>query len=153
MANQVQLNFIRPGRPVENSYIESFNGRLRDECLNVEWFTSLEDARQKLAAWQQNYNHVRPHSALNDRTPGDFAKLHRSDAERRFALTTVHKAIGNRCQESASPAGAALDSGSRPPLRNLDQNEAPLRTALQTRDSLSSLWSTGNARFTGSEEL
>lgn len=73
MANDVQLCFIRPGRPVENGFIESFNGRLRDECLNVEWFSSLEDARQKLAKFHEHYNHQRPHSSLADRTPAAFA--------------------------------------------------------------------------------
>ena len=62
----VQLDFIRPGRPVENSYIESFNGRLRDECLNVEVFFTLADVRDKLERWRQDYNQVRPHSALAD---------------------------------------------------------------------------------------
>ncbi len=69
----IQLEFIRPGKPVENSYIESFNGRLRDECLNVQIFFSLEDARQKLQEWQHDYNHVRPHSALADRSPAEVA--------------------------------------------------------------------------------
>jgi putative transposase len=69
----VQLDFIRPGKPGENSYIESFNGRLRDECLNVELFFSLEDARRKLECWRQDYNHYRPHSALEDRTPAEVA--------------------------------------------------------------------------------
>lgn len=77
MLNDVQLCFIRPGRPVENGFIESFNGRLRDECLNVEWFVSLADARQKLAKFREHYNHERPHSALADRTPAAFAELHR----------------------------------------------------------------------------
>lgn len=71
--NAVYLDFIRPGRPVENGYIESFNGRLRDECLNVEVFFSLADARHKLALWHQDYNHHRPHSSLADRTPAEFA--------------------------------------------------------------------------------
>jgi len=71
--NAVYLDFIRPGRPVENGYIESFNGRLRDECLNVEVFFSLADARHKLALWRQDYNHHRPHSSLADRTPAEFA--------------------------------------------------------------------------------
>src|SRR6202041_2404402 len=82
----VQLCFIRPGRPVENGFIESFNGRLRDECLNVEWFTSLTEARDKLAAWRDHYNHRRPHSALDDRPPSVFADLPRS-VSRRFALS------------------------------------------------------------------
>jgi putative transposase len=73
--NGVHLDFIRPGRPVENGYIESFNGRLRDECLNVEVFFSPADARRKLAIWFDDYNHHRPHSALADRTPAEFAAL------------------------------------------------------------------------------
>lgn len=60
----MQLDFIRPGRPVENAYIESFNGRLRDEGLNVHVFFSLADVREKLERWRQDYNQVRPHSAL-----------------------------------------------------------------------------------------
>jgi putative transposase len=70
--NGVHLDFIRPGRPVEDGYIESFNGRLRDECLNVEVFLSLADAREKLERWRRDYNHQRPHSALADRTPAEF---------------------------------------------------------------------------------
>ncbi|MGD1029180.1 IS3 family transposase [Candidatus Binatus soli] len=69
----VQLDFIRPGRPTENGYIESFNGRLRDECLNVQVFFSVADARDKLERWRQDYNRVRPHSALGDSTPEEFA--------------------------------------------------------------------------------
>jgi putative transposase len=71
--NAVYLDFIRPGRPVENGYIESFNGRLRDECLNVEVFFSVAEARHKLALWRQDYNYHRPHSSLADRTPAEFA--------------------------------------------------------------------------------
>lgn len=74
MGNNVQLCFIRPGRPVENGFIESFNGRLRDECLNVEWFVSLDDARQKLAKFREHYNHQRPHSSLADLAPAVFAQ-------------------------------------------------------------------------------
>src|SRR5208283_4427733 len=69
----VQLDFIRPGRPTENGYIESFNGRLRDECLNVQVFFSVADARDKLKRWRQDYNRVRPHSALGDSAPEEFA--------------------------------------------------------------------------------
>jgi transposase InsO family protein len=72
----VQLCFIRPGRPVENGFIESFNGRLRDECLNVEWFSSLLEARRTLTDWRDHYNQERPHSALADRTPAAFARAH-----------------------------------------------------------------------------
>lgn len=72
-SNNVYLDFIRPGRPVENGYIESFNGKLRDECLNVEVFFSVTDAREKLVRWCRDYNDIRPHSALDDRAPAVFA--------------------------------------------------------------------------------
>jgi putative transposase len=68
----VQLDFTRPGKPTDNSHIESFNGRLRDECLNVQPFFSLADANQKLEAWRLDYNHHRPHSALGHLTPSEF---------------------------------------------------------------------------------
>jgi putative transposase len=69
----VKLDFIRPGKPVENCFIESFNGRLRDECLNVKIFFTLNDARTKLTRWQQDYNQERPHSSLNDQALAAFA--------------------------------------------------------------------------------
>ena len=71
-----QTAYITPGSPWENGYIESFNGRLRDECLNGEVFFTLADARRKLALWRHDYNHHRPHSALADRTPNEFAATH-----------------------------------------------------------------------------
>jgi putative transposase len=66
----VLLDFIRPGKPVENGFIESFNGKLRDECLNTNQFLSIEDARSKIEAWRIDYNHHRPHSSLGNREPG-----------------------------------------------------------------------------------
>lgn len=71
--NQVKLDFIRPGRPADNGLIESFNGRLRDECLNLHLFWSIEDARDKLELWRQDYNTERPHSALANLPPAAFA--------------------------------------------------------------------------------
>jgi putative transposase len=71
--HRVTLEFIRPGRPVENGFIESFNGRLRDECLNTHLFWSLEDAHAKLAEWREDYNHRRPHGALANLAPAAFA--------------------------------------------------------------------------------
>jgi putative transposase len=91
MGHGVQLCFIRPGRPVANGFIESFNGRLRDECLNVEWFISLHDARQKLAKFREHYNHERPHSWLAERTPAAFAELHRHAPEK--ASTSLGRAL------------------------------------------------------------
>jgi putative transposase len=70
----VRLHFIAPGKPVQNAYVESFNGKLRDECLNGHWFVSLRDARQTLAEWQMTYNRVRPHSALGYVSPEEFAR-------------------------------------------------------------------------------
>ena len=65
---------IQPGRPMENGYVESFNGRFRDECLNENWFTDLADAQAKIALWKQDYNQARPHSTLGYRTPEEFAR-------------------------------------------------------------------------------
>jgi putative transposase len=73
----VELDFIRPGKPIENALIESFNGRLRDECLNVYEFVSIEDARQRIEAWRQDYNTCRPHGALGHLTPSEFAQAGR----------------------------------------------------------------------------
>lgn len=72
--NGVTLDFSRPGKPTDNAMIESFNGRFRDECLNVNWFLSLEDAKDKIEAWRQDYNGSRPHTSLGDRTPREFAR-------------------------------------------------------------------------------
>lgn len=70
----VKLDFIRPGQPVENGFVESFNGRLRDECLNVNLFFSLEDVREKLESWRQDYNTIRPHGALGHLPPAEYAR-------------------------------------------------------------------------------
>ena len=66
--NRVEWHYIGPGKPQQNAYIQSFNGSLRDACLNEEIFDSLADARHKLALWRPDYNNVRPHSSLGDKT-------------------------------------------------------------------------------------
>ncbi len=71
--HSVVIDFSRPGKPTDNPFIESFNGSFRDECLNVHWFLSLEDARDKIETWRHDYNHFRPHSALSDTPPALFA--------------------------------------------------------------------------------
>lgn len=71
--NEVKLDFSRPGKPTDNAFIESFNGSLRDECLNTNWFLSIDDARDKLETWQNDYNEYRPHSSLNNLTPAEYA--------------------------------------------------------------------------------
>jgi putative transposase len=90
----IQLDFIRPGKPVENGFIESFNGRLRDECLNVEVFFTLDDVREKLTRWQEDYNHRRPHSSLQDETPAAFAA--------RWVMTTESVPISPQLLESVT---------------------------------------------------
>lgn len=71
--HHVQIDFSRPGKPTDNSFVESFNGSLRDECLNVHWFETIDEAKQKIEAWRVDYNESRPHQALNDLTPAEFA--------------------------------------------------------------------------------
>jgi putative transposase len=94
--NQVQLHFITPGRPMENGYIESFNGKFRDECLNENWFIDLADAREKIETWRCDYNQVRPHSALGYLTPAEFAQ---------------RTAASSGCARMAPPFEAATSSG------------------------------------------
>jgi len=72
--NKVTLEFSRPGKPTDNAFVESFIGSLRDECLNTNWFLSLDDARDKIETWRTDYNEFRPHSSLDNRTPSDYAR-------------------------------------------------------------------------------
>jgi len=78
-AHGVELDFIRPGKPTDNATIESFNGKLRTECLNQNWFLSLDDAQEKLDAWRLDYNRHRPHSALGNLAPDEFAETCRKN--------------------------------------------------------------------------
>lgn len=69
----VQIDFSRPGKSMDNCFIETFNGSLRDECLNVHWFESMEEAKERIEAWRVDYNESRPRQALDDPTPMEFA--------------------------------------------------------------------------------
>ena len=80
-ANGVELDFTRPRKPTDNAFIESFNGRVRQECLNENWFLSLADARQKVEIWRREYNNERPHSALGQMAPAQFARIKLIGAE------------------------------------------------------------------------
>ncbi len=71
-SQSVKLHFIDPGKPVQNAFVESFNGKMRDECLNEHWLVSLGEARQIIEDWRRDYNEVRPHAALGNRTPTEF---------------------------------------------------------------------------------
>jgi putative transposase len=77
----VVLDFSRPGKPMDNATVESFNGSFRDECLNVNWFLSMEDAQEKIEKWRRDYNDFRPHSSLGDLTPQQFVAKYK-DSER-----------------------------------------------------------------------
>jgi len=115
--NGVDWHFIEPGKPIENAYIESFNARFRDECLNENWFTSLPDARQKIEEWRRDYNQRRPHSALGYRTPEEFAQAtaassHGKDSDTpalenasRFPLS---HSSGGGCVKLSNPPGLSL---------------------------------------------
>lgn len=93
LERHIELVHIRPGKPIENARVESFNGRLREECLNTSWFRNLFDARRQIEAWRDHYNRKRPHSALNYQTPLEFAALR----------ATAQSSAGAR--EGASNAG------------------------------------------------
>jgi putative transposase len=101
---------IRPGKPTENAYAESFHGRLRDESLNVSWFWNLFDARRKISAWQQEYNYERPHSSLDYQTPEAFA--------RQWLLASPSCSL-DRSEEQANqgnPTGSLCSALTRLPL-------------------------------------
>jgi putative transposase len=70
----VKLHFIQPGKPTQNAFVESFNGKFRDYCLDMNWFASIEDARSSIDDWRTHYNHVRPHRSLGKKPPAVFAK-------------------------------------------------------------------------------
>ena len=90
--NHVTLDFSRPGKPTDNAYIESFNGRFRQECLNEHWFMSFEDCREKVESWRQDYNVNRPHSALGNATPEEFAA---QNQPKKAALNQGLEAVNN----------------------------------------------------------
>jgi putative transposase len=111
---QIELVHIRPGKPIENAYIESFNGRLREECLNVSWFRNLFDARRQIDAWRDHYNRQRPHSALDYRTPEQFAL---ACASAGFSRTEVRQGGSNAAPSPHTPLpatnGAQCDEACR----------------------------------------
>lgn len=94
--HDVKLAYIERGKPQQNGHCESFNGRLRDECLNGHYFENLEDAQRKLDAWRWEYLNERPHSSLGGRTPAEFAAL--VGAKTPFASSSVDKAKAHRRQ-------------------------------------------------------
>jgi putative transposase len=84
--HKARIDFSRPGGPTDNCYVETFNGSFRDECLNLHWFESLEEAKVIIEAWRRDYNETRPHMALDDASPEEFARKLPSKITRRFGL-------------------------------------------------------------------
>ena len=94
--NGVRLHFIDLGKPTQNAFIESFNGKFRDECLNENWFLDLADARQIIEAWRIDYNSSRPHSALGYATPQEFAASHQGHAPGEMTNSPTTGTISNQ---------------------------------------------------------
>ena len=87
--NGVQLDFSRPGKPVDNAYIESFNGRVRQECLNLHWFTEIDEVRSTLEIWKMEYNMIQPHSSLGYLSPVEYARSYREKRKPVNALKSL----------------------------------------------------------------
>ena len=107
---QIRLLHIQPGRPMQNGRVESFNGRLRDECLNASWVLTLAEAKHKIEAWREEYNRERPHSSLDYQTPEEFARGLRPFAVESFDSAGCSAHQGN-------PGGRASLGLDPPPLR------------------------------------
>ena len=125
---RIELAHIEPGKPVQNAKVESFHGRLRDECLNVNWFENLWDARRKITAWREEYNHERPHSSLGYMTPAEFAEQEIASAR---AAVKGLRAAGPRSDERATlelgaPLTADLASAEEAVKRSYRSSESSM---------------------------
>jgi hypothetical protein len=109
----VQLSFIRPGKPKENAYIESFNGKFRDECLIEHWFVTMKHARQIIENWRIEYNTEREHNSLGKLTPQEYAQMILDRAEKALSLTADPNAERDkkRCQVVIAKVDTAALSG------------------------------------------
>jgi putative transposase len=87
----IVMDFSRPGKPMDNATVESFNGSCRDECLNVNWFLSMEDAKEKIEKWRRDYNGFRPHSSLGDLTPEQFIDKYRDSKRKQTNESTLER--------------------------------------------------------------
>jgi putative transposase len=93
---------IEPGKPVQNAYVESFNGRFRDECLNLHWFRSLAHARDEIGRWRDHYNTARPHSALGYLSPIEFLTITAATAPETLAVSALPLNTQTRPGDSSS---------------------------------------------------
>ncbi len=140
--NRVRLHFITPGRPMENGYIESFNGKFRDECLNEHWFLNLADARRKIAEWKWDYNYVRPHSALGYLTPMEFRQIWLTEQNQKTAgdggkdapwkspTADFSTALGNPAESAGFPLSHRPDDGCVLVTEPTSQNPNPVKVSL-----------------------
>jgi putative transposase len=125
---KVALDYIQPGKPMQNGHVESFNGKLRDECLNTHWFTSLRQARILIESWRTDYNQARPHSALGYATPQEFAK--QSSAP--FAVPSLSNTMANRVKATLTGSLRSALTGPRHRVRrDYYDGEGKLRTLLE----------------------
>jgi putative transposase len=110
---RVQLRFIQPGKPIQNAFVESFNGKLRDACLNEHWFVDLADARRNIEVWRTHYNRVRPHSSLGFLSPEQFRLV----GEKGYGKVG-HSALENSTLKNAPsfPLSHSHDGGDNQPI-------------------------------------
>ena len=108
--NNVVLDFSRPGKPPDNAFIESFNGRFRDECLNQHWFLTLKDVQAKIESWRIDYNTVRPHSALAGMSPEQYYRRYLKESKLPLASVGSGGVSGGNC-EAHSRCPQALEVG------------------------------------------
>ena len=136
-ANGVRLHFIEPGKPVQNAFIESFNGKFRDECLNQNWFVSLGEARRIIEAWRVDYNTARPHSRLGYRTPEEFARETEAGGENGCGKAAPRKTegrfsspLGNPAQDAGFPLSHSRGDGGCSPIAAEEFQNQPLSANL-----------------------
>ena len=128
LKENISWKYIEPGKPVQNAYIESFNGRLRDECLNEDLFPTLLSAKQISGAWREDYNDFRPHTSLNGLTPSEFAALHFDS--NRGAAPNPGKGLLALCK----PGGGREEERDSVP-RTLAKGPAPLQSPFIFREA------------------
>ena len=98
----LRLRFIEPGKPVQTAFVESFNGKFRDECLNLDWFRSLRHAREEIGRWRNHYTTKRPHAALGYLSPTEFLMKTTAPALETLAVSTLPLKTRSQPEESRS---------------------------------------------------
>jgi putative transposase len=122
--HHVRIDFSRPGTPTDNAHVESFNATLRRECLNVHWFESLHEAKERIEAWRREYNESRPHRALQDRTPEEFARAYAENHLCEPIITagnspeTWYRNRGPTTMRLTHIATGTITGGRSPPLKS-----------------------------------